>query len=184
MKDKFKNILRTVAPTLATAWGGPFAGMAVKAATGLLMGKENATTDPKVLEDYVLSHDGDMAMLAALKKADQEFLKSMKELGVRSEELAYEDTASARDMRIATKSKFPEYLTAGILLGFFILAGLITFGLAPSDPNFSLIVGAVIAEAARASGFWLGSSSGSKAKTEALATELRSDNGLRGTGGG
>ena len=41
----FGPLIGSVAPTIATALGGPVAGMAVKALSGALFGHEDATSD-------------------------------------------------------------------------------------------------------------------------------------------
>lgn len=85
--DWLKDALRTVAPTIATALGGPMAGSAVSWLSNVLFGKSTATK--RELEDAIKSADPET--WAKIRKADQEFRLEMKRLGL-------QDVVSAREL--------------------------------------------------------------------------------------
>ena len=45
MKDLVKGLLKSIAPTIGTAIGGPLAGQAVQAISNALLGHPNGTQD-------------------------------------------------------------------------------------------------------------------------------------------
>ena len=71
----FTDILRSVAPTLATALGGPLAGAAVSFLASKL------GVDPAIVEQTVAGMGP--ADLVKLKELDYEFQKSMAEIGIK-----------------------------------------------------------------------------------------------------
>jgi len=94
MSFDWKNVVRNVAPILGTAIGGPFGGAAVSALSNALLGKPDASEDE-------LSHAIEKAspeQLVALRKADNDFKVKMEELGIRKEELVFQDIAGARKL--------------------------------------------------------------------------------------
>ncbi len=88
----WKSIVGTVAPTIATALGGPMAGAAVKFLGDKFLGDENASE--KQVAEFVTNSNP--AQLLELKKADQDFSVKMEELGVDVFKLEVEDKKSAR----------------------------------------------------------------------------------------
>lgn len=88
----WKKIISGVAPTIATALGGPLAGSATKFLTGALLGDENATE--KQLEEYVLGANPDQ--LGKIKEIDNNYKIKMKELDVDVYELGVKNTKDAR----------------------------------------------------------------------------------------
>jgi hypothetical protein len=165
-----KTIIGTLAPTLLTAIGGPFgalAGLAIHAALGT--GGDEKAADAAIIAS-------DPATLAKLKQAELDFQVQIKTLGISEEKLSFDDVASARTMQGATKSSTPtvlSYVTIGIAMIAFcaVLAGLVTI---PKDPQTALIYGSVLTylftECKSIFGFWFGSSSGSDAKSDVIAT--------------
>ena len=87
----WKKTLATVAPTLATAFGGPLAGLAANVAMEAL----GVDSEDK-LEAAVLS--GDPQALFKLKEAEQNLKIKMRELGIEESKLAVDDRKSAREM--------------------------------------------------------------------------------------
>src|SRR5476649_2737233 len=85
------QVLRTVAPTIALAVGGPFGPLAATALSAVL---GTAPGDSKAAEAALLNATPDQ--LLALKKAENDFTVQMKTLEISGEQLAYTDTASAR----------------------------------------------------------------------------------------
>lgn len=163
--DKALQVLKTVAPMLATAALGPFgplAGAAISAALGTPAG------DPKAAEAALLTATPDQ--LLALKTADQAFQVRMKELGIEEEKLSFDDTANARAREIATKDTTPKYMAYLITLGFFAtLAYLIIYGKPQTGGDVMLVmVGALGTAWSGIVQYYFGSSAGSAAKTDAI----------------
>lgn len=157
--DTAKDILKTVAPSLGVAVGGPFGGMAAKVITGALLGEE--TDDIDVALDAVKNASPEQ--LALLKKADHDFEVKMKELDVRLEEVASKDRDSARRRQIETKDKMPAVIALASLTGFFgILATMIFVEVpqAAQDP-LNIMLGALGSLVTQLGAYYFGSSSGS-----------------------
>jgi hypothetical protein len=113
--------------------------------------------------------------IAAIKKADQDFQVRMTELGFANVEalakLAVDNTKDARDMQKQTRSMVPAMLTGITVVGFFTLligAAAGQFALAGSDV-LMLLLGVLARETASVYNFWLGSSDGSRQKTEIMS---------------
>jgi len=102
----FGPLIGSVAPTIATALGGPVAGMAVKALSGALFGHEDATADD--IKTALANPTADQ--LAALKKIDADFKVQMKTLDIDLERIAASDRDSARNMAIMTHDLTPRIL--------------------------------------------------------------------------
>jgi hypothetical protein len=162
-----KQIVGTVAPTLATALGGPLAGMATRAITGALLGQDAATDDPDAAMRAI--QGATPADLLALKKADQEFQLQMKQAGVKLEEIAAQDRDSARQREIKTGDSWtPRVLGALAIVMFAALTGWMVSGFAVIDPSYATMVGILIGTlgtiVVQVYNYYFGSSAGSKSK--------------------
>ena len=164
----WKAAIGAIAPTVATALGGPLAGLAVDA-VGSAFGWTDATKE-KVEEAF---SKGQMTgeQILALKQAEIALVAQEKELGFKFAELEFRDRQGARDMQTATRSLMPAILSALVTLGYFsILIGMMRGALKVDDSQALLIMlgslgtawGAVMA-------FWFGSTHGSAEKTRLLA---------------
>lgn len=166
----FTTVLRTVAPWIATAVGGPLGGMAVEAAANAL-GLSDKTVEA------VKSAIGGATpeQMLALKNADHEFALRMQELGFKNvadlEAIAAGDRASARGMQIANKSFMPAVITAGILTSFIVTLLVMFFVPIPLGNRDMIIymVGQLSGFAGSAVAFWLGTTRQSEDKTRMLA---------------
>ena len=88
----WKQTLAAIAPTLATAMGGPLAGAATKFLASSLLGDESAS-----IEDIELAVAGaSPEQLANLKSLDFDFKVKMKKLDIDVFSLEVEDRKSAR----------------------------------------------------------------------------------------
>ena len=166
----FGPLIGSVAPTIATALGGPIAGMAVKALSGALFGHGDATQDD--IMSALANPTGDQ--LAALKKIDADFKTQMKSLDIDLERIAAGDRDSARQMQMATKSWLPEVLAILVTVGFFGIIGyIIKYGLPDSGQEaLLLLLGSLGTAWTGVMAFYFGSSAGSQKKTEALTAAL------------
>jgi hypothetical protein len=96
--------LEQVAPSIATALGGPLAGLAVTAISKAL------GIDEKDVQSTIESGKLSADQLASLKQAEIELQAKAQQLGLDFEKLAVDDRKSAREMQISTKSITPDLL--------------------------------------------------------------------------
>jgi hypothetical protein len=166
---KFGPLLGQVAPTIATALGGPLAGVAVKTLSNALFGHEDATEAQ--ISDAMASATPDQ--LAAIKKIDADFKVQMKSLDIDLERIAAGDRDSARQMQRDTKDSTPKILAYFITFGFFgALVWILVFGIPKTGTEVILMMlGSLSTSWTGVVQFYYGSSAGSKAKTDALATK-------------
>lgn len=169
---RWKNVIGTVAPALATALGGPLAGLATSAIAGALgLGGD--------INEEQLAAAVDKAspeQLVALKKANLEFLARMKELDVDLERIAMTDRASARKREAATGDSWTPRILAVLVIGLFgfCVWWAFTDNIAAMDAAQIGIIGGVIgyasAKADTVVGYYFGSSVGefgqSRTRTE------------------
>lgn len=162
MKDWIKT-LATVAPSIATAIGGPLAGVAVKVATSAL-GIEN---DPNALEDALLVGDPDT--LFKLKSAENDFKIEMKRLDIDLARIDGQDRNSARDM--AKQNMMPQvilstlYTVGYMIVMWYFLMGEVSVA-ADVKTLFGSLLGVLTAAQVQILNFWFGSSHGSKTKIQ------------------
>lgn len=102
--------LATVAPTLATAMGGPLAGMAVKIATGVL-GVDNTE---EALQRALAT--GDPTTMLALKQAEQSFQVAMRQLDIDLAKIESLDRDSARQRESVTGDSWTPRVLATIVV--------------------------------------------------------------------
>lgn len=166
--DAILNLVRTVAPSLASAVGGPLAGMAVRTISEALLGKPDGTED----ELTQAAAKATPEQLLALKKAEQDFAVKMRELDIDLERIANADRDSARNREVKTKDWTPRLLAGLITAGYFgALFYMLRNGLPQHGGSEAMLVmlgtlgtawGGVVA-------YYFGSSAGSKAKDETMS---------------
>ena len=161
------EILAKLAPTAAALIGGPLGGLAVDA-LGKALGLSNATQE--TIKEVISSGSMTPEQVAAIKQAEIDLKVRMKELDIKLEEVQAADRASARKMLAESGSWVPAALSVVTVGGFFILligAATDHFQLTGSDVMM-LLLGVLARETASVYQFWLGSSSGSRQKTEMM----------------
>jgi len=169
----WKGTLGKVAPWLATALGGPGAGLAVEAickATGMEPSLENV----QKMAEQGLSGD----QFLALKKAEQDFQLQAQALGYQNleamEAIAFKDRDSARNREIQVRDNTNKILAYAITLGFFgTLSYILKFGLPQQDEAAKnvllMLVGSLgTAWTTGVVGYYFGSSAGSDRKTDLI----------------
>ena len=161
------GVIRTVAPSIATALGGPLAGMAVRELSNVILGKPDATQDEIVAAVQGATPD----QLAALKKIDADFQIRMKELGIDLERIAASDRASARDMNAKTRDWMPRVLAIMVTVGFFgVLWWMMLYGLPANGAEALLfMLGALQTSFAAIIAFYYGTNVSSGEKTGIIA---------------
>lgn len=165
----WKQTLAKLAPTIATALGGPLAGMAVGIATKAIGvdGGEDA------LEEAIASGNPDVYL--KLKEADSTLKVELKKLDISLEEIHAGDRSSARDM--ATKTTLaPQIILAVVFIAGFVavLYSVFSGGAELTDTMKGVamfLLGILSAGIGQIMNFFFGSSSGSKEKTQALVVK-------------
>lgn len=164
MWDDVKGILGAVAPTIATALGGPLAGGAVALLAKAVGLDENAAPDQ--IKDALKK--ADPATLAELKRVDIDYKQSLINAGVRLEEINQQDRANARQRQIAMGDITPAILAVLVVGAFFSFIGFAAFApWAVIDGRMEFImlaVGWIGGIASSVILYYFGSSSGSAKK--------------------
>ena len=155
--------LKTIAPTVATALGGPLAGMAVSAVAKAI------GCEPDEVQGVISSGKLTAEQVAAIQLAELELKKQAQSMNLDFAKLVAEDKKSARDMQIATRSLIPPLMALGVTCGFFgILFGLM-YGQIQHAPQIDIMLGSLGTAWTGIISFYFGSSAGSQAKTELLS---------------
>jgi hypothetical protein len=154
--------LKMIAPTIATAVGGPFGTMAYGLiAHELGVSPEEAKT---TIEAGKLTAD----QIASVQLAEVQIKAKAQELNLDFAKLSNDDRKSARDMQVSTKSWLPPALAVFVTLGFFgIMAGLM-FGQIQHAPQIDIMLGSLGTAWTGIISFFFGSSAGSQAKDDLL----------------
>ena len=156
--------LKQIAPTIATAMGGPLAGMAVSAISKAIGVDEGKVGD--LIANNKLTAD----QIAQVKLAEIELQKQAQELGLNFEKLEVEDRKSARDMQSKTRSLMPPILAGTVTIGFFGIMIMMFFQQIDSNnPAILMMLGSLGTAWTGIIAYYFGSSAGSQAKTEMLS---------------
>ena len=161
--------LKTIAPTIATAMGGPLAGMAVDA-IGSALGMKDATKEQ--VKDLLASGTLTSDQMASIKQADASLKVRMKELEIDMEKVHAGDRNSARDMAAKTGDVWTPRLMAIVV---FAVWGAVNYKLFNGTINGDMrelvarALGTLDAVLMAVIYYYYGSSSSSAAKTEAMA---------------
>ena len=156
--------LKQIAPTIATAMGGPLAGMAVSAISKAI------GVDPDKVGDLISSNKLSAEQIAQVKLAEIELQKQAQELGLNFEKLEVEDRKSARDMQSATRSMMPPLLAGAVTIGFFSIMVMMFFNKIDSaNPAILMMLGSLGTAWTGIIAYYFGSSAGSQAKTDLLS---------------
>lgn len=160
------NWLEQIAPTIASALGGPLGGLAYEVISKVMgIGVAEAKT---MLDEGKLTSD----QIAQVKVAEIQLKEKAQELGLNFEQLAVADRSSARDMQSATKSFIPPLLAILVTIGFFgILAALMTDKVTKSN-ELMIMLGSLGTAWTGIIAFYFGSSAGSQAKDDLIHGQL------------
>ena len=180
MPNDWKGIVRAVAPTIATALGGPLAGLGVKALSDALLGHSEGTEDDIARALSAASN----ADLVKLREIDAQFAAQMKALDVDLERIAAADRDSARRREAASGDAWTPRMIGTLALGgflwsvYWVLSGNVT---GMTDPTTVALVGTLVgyvsAKADQVVSYYFGSSAGSARKTEAMSEAM--EKGIR-----
>lgn len=165
----WQDILKTVAPTVASALLGPMGGIAV-AAIGSAIGIDAPTQD-KIAKAFTAGQLTPEAM-EKIKLLELDYQNQEKERGFKYAELAFKDVGSARQMQIATHSKMPAVLTVMVTVGFFGILSLLFFHPELKGNEIVMVmVGQLSAVWAGCVTFYTGTTYGSASKNAMLAAK-------------
>jgi hypothetical protein len=154
--------LKQIAPTIATALGGPLAGLAVDAIS------KAVGIDPKDVNKTIAEGKLTADQIAQIKTAEIAMAARAQEMGLDFEKIAVDDRKSARQMQSTTQSWIPGIMAIAVTIGFFgILVGLMTEHFKTSDA-LMLMLGSLGTAWTGIIAFYFGSSAGSQKKDELL----------------
>jgi hypothetical protein len=165
----WKSIVQTVAPTLATALGGPLAGTAVSALAAKLLGKPDAPQE-EVAAAVLAASPAD---LVKLKEAELDYQKSLNDAGIKLEEIAAADRANARDREIRTGDTWtPRVLAALVVCGWLAVQYFLLRNIVPQEMRelVARILGTLDSALMLVLSFFFGSSASSRQKDETIST--------------
>jgi len=151
-----------IAPTIATAVGGPFGTMAY----GLIAHELGVSPDEakSTIEAGKLTAD----QIASVQLAEVQIKAKAQELNLDFAQLVVADRKSAREMQAQTRSYIPAILAIAVTIGFFgILIGMMTETFKTSDA-LMLMLGSLGTAWTGIIAFYFGSSAGSQAKDDLL----------------
>jgi hypothetical protein len=170
----WKGLVKSIAPTIGTALGGPLGGVAGLALTKALGISDESAKDDTAMAAAVQGASPDQ--LLSLKKADQDFALQMQKLGFQNiealEAIAAGDRANARDREIKTQDWVPKALGIAITFGFFGLLYYLMKYDVPKDNKdvLNIMLGSLGSAWMGVVTYYFGSSAGSARKTELMAT--------------
>ena len=118
-KKRIARIISGIAPQLAQALGGPLAGAAVERISGALFGIENA--DEESINNALKGASPEQ--ITALRRADLEFHRLLRETTIEQARIDAADRANAREHQQITKDRTPSIIGALIIFGFFVVFG-------------------------------------------------------------
>lgn len=163
----WKGILGGIAPTIATALGGSGAGALVAKLGQALLGSKDATP----AQIIAAIPNATPEQVTAIQKLEQDFVLALADKAAEMEKVEAEDRANARLMQRETKSHTPAVITYTVLVLFAVALALSFYITVP--PSNQLAVNAMVEVLkllnVTAFGFWLGSSSGNRAKDAVVA---------------
>lgn len=162
----FGPLLSSVAPSLATALGGPLAGMATKALSLALLGNEDGSEDDLQTALRTASPE----QLATVKKIDADFKVQMKSLDIDLAALAVNDRKSAREMQRETRDWLPRLLALFITGGYFGIIGWVLYGGLPMNGSeiLLMLLGTLTAGWSGVMAFYFGASASDMTKDKML----------------
>jgi hypothetical protein len=172
--------LAQFAPVIAGMLGGPKAEEVAKVAVNVAQSITGAPDGPKALE--VLKANPEMALLYEQAMAAKQVELARIAADDRKDERAVDvavlqndtkDRDSARAMVVKTESMAPAVISAVVVLGFLgVLTGMLYGTFSAAENNvLMLLLGSLSSGFVQVLNFWLGSSEGSKRKTEVMSRQ-------------
>lgn len=163
--------LKTIAPTVASALGGPLAGMAVEA-VGSALGLTDATKEK--ITDVLQSGSMTAEQTAALKQAELDLKLKLKELDIDLEKVHAGDRNSAREMAAKTGDIWTPRIIAMVVFIVWAVVQYVVFTSVIPEGMRELVarmLGTLDAVLMAVVYYYFGSSSGSATKTQAMVSK-------------
>lgn len=169
------GVLKAAAPTLLTAFGGPAGGI-VAGVVKSVLGTGDAATDDELAEQIAVAA-GSTDGLAKLRTIELELKRiestekiDFAKIAQESADAEHKDRADARARQVATKDNTPAIVLYLTTVGFYgVLAAVLWRGLPDNGGEVLLMMIGALGSAWGASvQYFVGSSSGSKQKTDLL----------------
>lgn len=162
------DTIKTIAPVVASALGGPLAGAAVTAIGGMF-----GIAEPTQDKIKAAIENGQMTgeQISGIRALELKLKADEAERGFKYSELEFKDRDSARNMNIQTGAKTPAVLTWIIVAIVLSLEGAILFNGLPqgvSELVTGRILGTLDMSLMMVLAFWFGTTYGSGKKTELL----------------
>jgi len=154
--------LAQIAPGIATALGGPLAGLAVTAISKAL------GIDEKDVQSTIESGKLSAEQLASIKQAELTLQTQAQQLGLDFEKIAVDDRKSARDLQASTRSIVPPVLAMIVTVGFFGILFALMMGYAQKSDELMIMLGSLGTAWTGIIGFYFGSSAHSEKQSEML----------------
>ena len=169
---EWTDVLKGIAPTVATALLGPLGGVAVSA-LGNILGVSEATQDK--IADVVKSASMTPDQITKLKELELEYKNNEQERGFKYAELAYKDRDSARTANVAGNTQRPLFWLSLILLtGCIGSEGVVLFAGYPlhiPEMVVGRVLGLMDAVTMLVLSYWYGTTNSSAQKTELLVAK-------------
>ena len=169
--DWLKTI-KTVAPTVAAALGGPLAGEAVAALIGIVGGAGQEDVR-KAIESGRLTAE----QISQLRQLELQFQENERERGFKYAELAFKDRDSARQANVAGGTQKALFGLSVVLLVLCLGTEVTVLVKGLPQGTSELVVGRVLglldAIAMTVLAYWYGTSSSSAVKTEIMSSRLK-----------
>ena len=156
--------LKSIAPTIATALGGPLAGMAVEAISKAI------GVDPSRVQETINSGKMTADQIASLQTAEIALKARAQEMGLDFEKLAVADRSSARQMQMTTGSFVPPLLSVMIVIAWSTIQWFLLTHVIESSMRelVARVLGTLDGALMLVLSFYFGSSAGSSAKDQLL----------------
>jgi hypothetical protein len=175
---KALQILKTVAPMIGTAIGGPFGAIA-----GTLLSSALGTSSSSDTETALLA--ANPAQLVAVKQAELTFKQHMADLQISEDQLVFADVASARSMQVATRANTPGQLAWLVIGGFMVVSIFECVAMVCWPASWAAIPGAALNvlgmifgflanESKQAGSFYFGGTAAGASSNQALADIAKS----------
>ena len=162
--------LKSLAPTVASAFLGPLGGIAVSA-VGNLLGVSDATQEK--IAQAIQTGQMTPEQIGKLKELELEYQNNEKERGFRYAELAFKDRDSARTANVAGGIQKPLFWMSILLLVITLGSELLVLFKGYPTEIPEIVVGRVLglmdAVAMVVMSYWFGTTNGSAQKTDLLA---------------
>ncbi|OGT16129.1 MAG: hypothetical protein A3J49_19340 [Gallionellales bacterium RIFCSPHIGHO2_02_FULL_57_16] len=166
----WKDTLMSIAPTVATALGGPLAGVAV-GAIGKVLGLDKSTTE--TVASLITSGKLTPDQLSELKKLELQYQNEEQERGFKYADLAFKDRDSARKANVEGGTQKLLFWLSLVLLTLSLGTEIIVLFWGYPSTLPEIIVGRVLglmdAVAMMVLAYWYGTTHGSSQKNVLLA---------------